>query len=247
MSYRMQRVYRHANLLPAFLLAIAFFAAPVSHADILKKLKPHAKPKEDALNSYLQNARQLAAPTVFSTGSLWTPTGRLSDLGSDAKAHYRGDVVDIQLAESTTSALQGSVQTARTFSASSGIAAFFGLPAATSPAGNMFSPSSSQTLNGKGQTALSTTLSTTLAANVIEVLPNGQLVIEASRDVEVSDQRQTMVLRGIVRTEDISPTNIVSSTAISHMEVSLVGKGVITEGTHPPNSILRIVLRVVGF
>jgi flagellar L-ring protein precursor FlgH len=111
----------------------------------------------------------------------------------------------------------------------------------------MFSPSSSQALNGKGQTALSTTLTTTLAANVVEVLRDGQLVIEASRDVEVTDQRQTMVLRGVVRPQDISPGNIVSSTAISHLEVNLTGKGVITEGTHPPNGIIRILLRVVGF
>jgi flagellar L-ring protein precursor FlgH len=111
----------------------------------------------------------------------------------------------------------------------------------------MFSPSSSQVLNGKGQTALSTSLTTTLAANVVEVLPNGQLVIEASRDVEVTDQRQTMVLRGIVRPQDVSPANVVSSTAISHMEVNLTGKGVITEGTHPPSGIVRLLLRVVGF
>ncbi len=94
---------------------------------------------------------------------------------------------------------------------------------------------------------MSTTLNTTLAANVVDVLPNGQLVIEASRDVVVTDQRQTVILRGIIRNEDISPADVVSSNAISHMEVSVIGKGVITQGTHPPNSILRIVLRVVGF
>ena len=151
------------------------------------------------------------------------------------------------MAENTSSALQGSVQTQRTYAASSGIAAFVGLPAATSPVGNMFSPSSSQALNGKGQTALSTSLTTTLAANVAEVLPNGQLVIEATRDVDVTDQRQTMVLHGVVRPQDNSPANVVSSTAISHLEVNLTGKGVITEGTHPPNGIVRLLLRVVGF
>lgn len=217
------------------------------HAQLFHKGKPRSQSKQDQLNSYLDRARQWNAPLALSNGSLWTPTGRLSDLGIDAKARYRGDIVQIQLAESTTSALQGSVQTSRTFSASSGIAAFFGLPASTSPVGNMFSPSSSQALTGKGQTALSTSLSTTLAANVVEVLPNGQMVIEATRDVEVTDQHETMVLRGIIRSEDISPLDVVPSTAISHMEVSLVGKGVITEGTHPPNSILRLVLRVVGF
>ncbi len=137
---RIGEFHGRANLLPLFFAVVVILAAPASRANILKKLKPHPKPKEDPLNSYLASARQWNAPAAFSTGSLWTPTGRLSDLGADAKARARGDLVEIQLAESTTSALQGSVQTARTFSASSGIAAFFGLPAATSPAGNMFSP-----------------------------------------------------------------------------------------------------------
>ncbi len=228
-------------------LALLLFSPQFLQAQLLHKLRFKSQPKQDSLDSYLDRARQWAIPAALSTGSLWTPDGRMSDLGSDAKARYRGDSVTISIAESTTSALQGSVQTQRTYAASSGIAAFFGLPASTSPVGNMFSPSSSQVLNGKGQTALATSLITTLAANVIEVLPNGQLVIEARRDVNVTDQHQTMILHGIIRREDLSPINVVSSTAISQLQVNLIGKGVITEGTHPPNSILRLVLRVVGF
>jgi flagellar L-ring protein FlgH len=212
-----------------------------------KKKKNQKTPKESSLDTYLKQARQWTVPTIATTGSLWNPEGRLSDMATDAKAHNRGDLITIQLIESTTSALQGSVQTSRTYTASSGIAAFFGLPVANSPVANMFSPSSSQTLNGKGQTALSTTLTTTLGANVIEVLPDGLLVIEARRDVEVTDQNETMILHGIVRREDISPNNIVSSTAISHMEVTMEGKGVITEGTHPPPLPIRILLRIIGF
>jgi flagellar L-ring protein FlgH len=241
------RSARSRKALAARLAAALLVFAPSLHAQLLHKLKFHSQPKTDALAAYLDRAREWSVPFKPSGGSLWNPDGRMSDLATDAKARYRGDVVQIQLAENTSSALQGSVQTQRTYAASSGIAAFFGLPAATSPVGNMFSPSSSQALNGKGQTALSTSLTTTLAANVVEVLPNGQLVIEATRDVEVSDQRETMVLHGVIRPQDISPANAVSSTAISHMEVNLTGKGVITEGTHPPNGIVRVLLRVVGF
>ena len=81
----------------------------------------------------------------------------------------------------------------------------------------------------------------------MEVLPDGLLVIEAQRQVRVTDQNETIVLRGIVRRSDLSPTNVVLSTSISHLEVNVVGKGVITEGTHPPNPIIRIMLRVLGF
>ena len=228
---------------------LAVFSLPPQaiEAQILHKLKLHPQQQQDSLDSYVQRARQWVTSYTPTTGSLWNPNGLMSDLSTDDKARYVGDLIRIQLAESTSGALQGSVQTQRTFAASSGIAAFFGLPAASSPVGSMFSPSSSQVLNGKGQTALATSLATTLAANVIEVLPNGLLVIEAKREVELTNQRQTMVLHGIVRSADISPGNLVLSTAITQLEVSLKGKGVITEGTHPPNSVLRIFLRIVGF
>lgn len=237
---------RFAGVLAA-LVFIMVLAPCGADAQSKKKSKPAKKPKETALEAYLDRARQWTTPFTPTNGSLWNPQGILSDSATDAKAYRLGDLVTIQLAESTTSALQGSVQTQRTYTASSGIAAFFGLPVSNSPVANMFSPSSSQALTGKGQTALSTNLTTTLAANVVEVLPDGLLVIEASRDVEVTDQNEKLVLRGIIRREDISPSDIVSSTAISHMEVDVEGKGVITEGTHPPPRIIQLLLRIVGF
>jgi flagellar L-ring protein precursor FlgH len=199
------------------------------------------------LDQYLQRARlwgQAYTPTV---GSLWNPDALMGDLASDDKALRKGDMVTIQLAEATTSALQQSAQTTRTFNASSGISAFFGTLKSTNRLQNLFSPTSSQALTGKGQTALATSLITSLTGNVVELLPNGQMVIEASRVVNVTDQKQTMVLRGIIRRSDIASNNIVSSTAMSHLEVELVGKGVITEGTHPPPTPIRIMLRVLGF
>jgi len=228
----------------ALSLAVAGYAWPFSKKNS-KKSKPAQPPT--ALDAYLARARQWQTPFTPTLGSLWNSDGFLSDLASDYKAQRVGDMVTIQLAETTSSALQQSAQTQRTFSASSGISAFFGNLKATNRAQNLFTPSSSQVLNGKGQTALSTNLSTTLEGNVVELLPNNLMVIEARRDVKVTDQKQTVVLRGIIRRSDLSPANTVLSTAISHLEVEVLGKGVITEGTHPPNGVIRIVLRVLGF
>jgi|SRR5579863_4417589 len=243
----MSRLIRNLFAAAALLCCIEMsFAARPCAAQVqkLKKLlKPASQP--DPLDQYLKTARVAALVNEPTTGSLWRSNGTMADMASDDKARYLGDEVTIQLAESTTSAQQGSVQTARTMSASSGVTAFFGLsnPAAS----NLFSPNSTQTLAGKGQTSLTTSLITTIGANVVEVLPDGLLVIEAQRQVRVTDQNETIVLRGIVRRSDLSPANVVLSTSISHLEVNVVGKGVITEGTHPPNPIIRIMLRVLGF
>jgi flagellar L-ring protein FlgH len=54
-------------------------------------------------------------------------------------------------------------------------------------------------------------------------------------------------VRGIVRRDDVQPTNVVLSTAISHLEVTLIGKGVISDGTRQPNIVVRTLLRILNF
>jgi two-component system, OmpR family, copper resistance phosphate regulon response regulator CusR len=169
------------------------------------------------------------------------------DVYINYKAHRAGDLIIIQLAESTNSSQQAAAQTSRTFAASSSISEFFGTPGARSGIQNLFSPTSSQALNGKGQTSLTTTLQSTLSGTVVEVLPDGNMVVEAKRDVDVSNQKHTLIVRGIVRPGDISPTNTVLSTQVAHLEVELKGKGVISDSVRSPIAPLRLMLWILGF
>ena len=82
---------------------------------------------------------------------------------------------------------------------------------------------------------------------MIEVLSNGMLVIEAARQVEFSQQTQTIVLRGLVRPEDISQQNQVLSTAISSLELEVRGKGIINDYTHRQNVLVRLLQKVLIF
>ena len=81
----------------------------------------------------------------------------------------------------------------------------------------------------------------------MEVLSNGMLVIEAARQVEFSQQTQTIVLRGLVRPEDISQQNQVLSTAISSLELEVRGKGIINDYTHRQNILVRLLQKVLIF
>ena len=82
---------------------------------------------------------------------------------------------------------------------------------------------------------------------MIEVLPNGMLVVEAARQVEFSQQTQTIILRGLVRPEDISQQNQVLSTAISSLELEVRGKGIINDYTHRPNVLVRLLQKALIF
>ena len=162
------------------------------------------------------------------------------------KAMHVGDLITIVVAQGTTANNGNSVSTARTFNASSGISALAG-HLKTSGVQQIFSPQSSQTLSGKSQGSTTSTLNTILAGRVVAVLPSRALVIEAERQLTMNNEKQTILVRGLVRQGDISPDGSVPSNFIANLELELRGKGVLSDGTRPPNLLVRALLRIVGF
>jgi len=225
-------------------LFVIVLAATTSSA---KEKKTNGVIQSESLQQYLARMQPVPAATETRTpGSLWTDNGRLASIASDYKALHVGDLLTIVVAQDITANNTGSVSSARNFSASSGISSLPGQLKTTGVA-NLFSPTSASSLAGKGQAATTSSLRTSLAGRVVAVLPGGALVIEAERQLTMNNERQTILLRGMVRPSDIGTNNTVASNAIANLELELKGKGVISEGTRPPNVIVRAILRIVGF
>jgi flagellar L-ring protein precursor FlgH len=206
-----------------------------------------ATPKRDALTEYIHRVTGPAPLSAATTpGSLWMDNGRLANMVADYKASRVGDLVTISIAQNLSSTSTGNVATSRNFSASSGITALGG-HIKTSGIQSLFSPNSTQALTGKGQATSTTALTTTLTGRVVAVLPGGTLVIEAERQLLMDDQRETVVLRGLVRPGDLDATNTVISNSVGDLEVEVKGKGVISESTRPPNPVIKWILRVFNF
>jgi flagellar L-ring protein precursor FlgH len=215
----------------------------------------HAKNKQSAegviqsetLVQYLARMQHSTDPLeARQPGSLWIDSGRLASIAADYKALNIGDLITIVVAQGLTANNAASVSSARNLSASSGITALPGQLKTTGVA-NLFSPTSAYSLAGKGQAATTSSLTTTLAGRVVSVLPGGALVIEAERQLTMNNERQTILLRGLVRPGDIGPNNTVSSNAVANLELEVKGKGVISEGNRPPNPLVRAILWIVGF
>jgi flagellar L-ring protein FlgH len=204
--------------------------------------------KKDSLSDYLQRVSGPASSAVAPTtpGSLWVDNGRMANLVSDYKASRVGDLVTISVSQNLSSTNTGNVATNRTFSASSGITALGG-HIGTSGVANLFSPNSAQALAGKAQATSTTALTTTLTGRVAAVLPTGTLVVEAERQIMMNDQRETVILRGMVRPGDLDATNTVASNSVGDLEVEVKGKGIISEGVRSPNPVIKWILRIVGF
>lgn len=233
------------TLLHALLLILGIILAGVVHAQPTAS-QVHKTPAGSALDSYISRVHSAAAAQP-EAGAIWCDSGRLSRMSTDVRALRPNDLIAIVVSESLESSHDGTVKGSRSSSASSAITALFSKLSGASAAQNLINQNSNSALNAQGQSANNSSLSTVLGGQVVEVLPNGMLVIEAARQVEFSQQTQTIVLRGLVRPEDISQQNQVLSTAISSLELQVRGRGVVTDYTHRPNAFVRFLQRAVIF
>jgi flagellar L-ring protein FlgH len=206
-----------------------------------------ARPKKDPLADYLQRVAARTPDAMPTTpGSLWVDNGRLANMVADYKAARVGDLVTISVSQALSASNAGNVSTNRAFSANSGIAALPG-KLKTGGVANLFSPSSTEVLTGKSAASSQTSLSTILTGRVVAVLPNGTLVVEAERQIAMDNERETVILRGMVRPGDLDATNTVTSNQVGNLEVEVKGKGVISEGVRPPNPVTKWIMRLLGF
>jgi flagellar L-ring protein precursor FlgH len=215
--------------------------------NIQNPLRPKPNLAAQSLDAYLERVRAQNSSAQSSQGSIWTDNGRLSRMMTDVRAMRPHDLISVVVAENLAASTDGTVKNSRSSNASSQVSSLFGALHPSNALQNLVNQTSSAGLDAQGTSATNSSLSTVLGGQVIEVLPNGMLVIEAVRQVEFSQQTQTIVLRGIVRPEDISQQNQVLSTAISSLELEVRGKGIITDYTHRPNLLVRLLQRALIF
>lgn len=210
-----------------------------------KKADPKASDRLRA--EYITRLQQQFVPVAeeHTVGSLWSDDGPLGDFSSDYKARHVNDTITIKVTVQTSASQSGSVDSERTFSTNSAVTGVMGrTPSKLNP---LLAANSASALKGKGSTASNTTFSTSLTGQVIAVLPNGNLVVEAARKIFMNNQHEDIIVRGMVRLGDISPANTVASTALSNLEIEMKGKGIISDGVRKPNPITRAVLWLLNF
>lgn len=222
-------------------ILLGILAAQSSPAKSGKK-----NPVAELRSEYLARVQEKEMPRPEHTlGSLWTP-GDIGDLSTDYKARKLNDTVVILVSVKTTAAQSGDVNSQRTFQTSSAITGLAG-DIKTKGLNPLLNANSSTTLKGAGATDSSTTFQTSMTAQVIGVLPSGNLVVEAQRKIFMNNQHEDVTVRGVVRPNDIGTNNTVPSAALSNLEIEMKGKGIIADSTRPPNRLTRAVLWLLGF
>jgi flagellar L-ring protein precursor FlgH len=111
---------------------------------------------------------------------------------------------------------------------------------------NLLNANTSSKYDGSGSTTRTENLNATITARVIDVLSNGNLLIEGQRNIMVNHEDQIIVLEGTVRPQDISTDNIVNSAQIADARITYSGKGIVSD-RQSPGWLMNIIDKVWPF
>lgn len=174
----------------------------------------------------------LAGGTGFAQ-SLWqSPQPRA--MFADRRAAGVGDLITVVVQENNSTTKGNTTQTGKQSGLDASIATFLYSPAASGlmthngkmPAIKLDSKSS---FNGGGTINNSEKIIARIAVRVTDALPNGNLLVEGTRDTAFAGEQQTMILRGVVRSEDILPNNTIYSYNVADATIRFTSKGTLTD------------------
>lgn len=178
-------------------------------------------------------------PPAAAPGSIWPGANNQNMLFADKKAAYVNDIVTILVEESSTGGNKATTNTSRDSKSNFGVSALLGLDTSILKKNvNMgqaieIGGSASNTMKGTGDTSRDGNLQARITARVVKVFENGNLYIEGRRQLTVNAEDQYLVLAGIVRPEDITSDNTVSSRYIADARIVYTGQGVVDEKMRP--------------
>jgi flagellar L-ring protein precursor FlgH len=155
----------------------------------------------------------------------------------DLRAHRVGDLITVNIVETSQANKKATTKTERESSINAGISNLMGWEGKISKIGvpadfsneTMFKASMENDFDGSGETSRNETMTASITARVIQVTPSGNLFIKGSRKVRVNNEAQFITLTGLVRPADISPDNTVLSSYIAEAAIEYTGSGPVSD------------------
>lgn len=176
-------------------------------------------------------------PLPPSEGSLWTDSS--DPFFEDTKARQPGDTLIVDIVENATSSMDAATEAGRTSSMDIGVPNFFGYTepfvALANPtkrgmvAEKMVGTSYENSFKGEAKSNRNGQITASIAARIVDVLPNGNYTIYGKRAMKLNHEVQYIVVSGIVRPEDIGDNNRVQSTYLADSRIEYFGQGVIAD------------------
>ena len=153
---------------------------------------------------------------------------------ADKRGTGVGDILTIVVQENTAANKNNETKTERSSSLSAAITSFLFSPGASkllTQGGQLpaMAYNSDHKHDGTGAINDSESIVAHIAVTITDVLPNGNLVIEGKRETSFSGEHQTIILRGVVRSDDVAADNTVLSYNVANATIQIIGKGTVTD------------------
>lgn len=184
--------------------------------------------------------RPVALPPLQSNSGSIYQAGYDVRLFEDSRARRVGDLLTINLVESTNASKQAATELSKSTDTSITNPTILGstpqfntpgiLPLASNQNNNLgFGLNSSNDFQGDGSSSQSNSLSGSITVTVAEVLPNGYMVVRGEKVTSLNQGHEYVRLSGIVRPADIRPDNTVLSTQVADAQITYTGSGAVAE------------------
>jgi len=172
-------------------------------------------------------ARAAAAPRPATHGAIYQETS-YRPLFEDRRARHVGDTLTVLINEKLSASEKAATSTARTGSVAVDVPTIKGFPG-KSFQGATVDGSSENKFSGKGETTNDNVFTGSITATVVEVLPNGNLVVSGEKRIGVNRNATLLKFSGVVSPVTIGAANSVSSTQIADARLEFKGGGTIDE------------------
>ncbi len=136
----------------------------------------------------------------------------------DRRARMAGDMLTIAISERTSAGKTAANSTSKTGSVEFSAPTLFGVPATTT-AKTALAAGGENSFEDKGSASSSNTFSGTITTTVVEVLPNGNLVVSGEKQIAFDKGVEYVRFSGIVNPDNITTGNVVSSTQVAEARV----------------------------
>ncbi|MDB6035616.1 MAG: flgH, partial [Verrucomicrobiales bacterium] len=152
----------------------------------------------------------------------------------DKRAVAVGDILSIVVQENNSASKDNQTKTSKQTAVDASISSFLYSPAASgllSKKGQLpaLKFDAKNSFDGGGSINNSEKIIARISVQVVDVLPNRNLVLEGKRQTSFSGESQDVILRGVVRPEDIAANNTVFSYNMADASIKFVSKGTVTD------------------
>jgi flagellar L-ring protein precursor FlgH len=165
---------------------------------------------------------------LAANGAIWQ-AGQGRPLFEDRRARYVGDTMTIKITESTTATSKSNRKLDKSNSITAAVTSLLGLPG-KSLLGLDLGAESNNAFDGKGEAANNNAFNGSITVTVIDVLPNGNLLVSGEKQLGIGNELEFVRISGVVNPSFVDAFNIVESSKVADARIEYKSSGMLSEG-----------------